>query len=294
MILQGNDLFVSVDGQVIGASKSCTLDLDCDAIPVASPTGGNWVHKIAGKCSWRVITNHLLRADLGITAKIEAQASAHNGLGTGVSSITMGTASKTISSIGLNVVPIRRNTETGAYSLGTPVNYDTYNDTQSASASLVSALNFNAWGGTITNRDIAIALISYDAFGMTTALRTAIANYFQVDMSAVETTPDRQALVIIGMTSASQSNPGIKAYSSGNGATAHVKDYMLNETTVYATPVKSFALRNGQRVTLRLQTDGFGYDYLTGTALVKAVKITSTKGNLMQGSLSFEGSGPLT
>lgn len=63
MILQGNNLIVKADGDVIAAAKSCTLNIDCEIIKVSSPTDGQWEHIIAGMKSWSVSTTHLLKME---------------------------------------------------------------------------------------------------------------------------------------------------------------------------------------------------------------------------------------
>lgn len=66
MILQGKNLIVKADGDVIAAAKSCTLNIDCETIKVSSPTDGQWEHIIAGMKSWSVSTSHLLQMERAI------------------------------------------------------------------------------------------------------------------------------------------------------------------------------------------------------------------------------------
>ena len=63
MILQGKNLIVKANGEVIAAAKSCTLNIDCEIIKVSSPTDGQWEHIIAGMKSWSVSTTHLLKME---------------------------------------------------------------------------------------------------------------------------------------------------------------------------------------------------------------------------------------
>lgn len=63
MILQGKNLIVKANGEVIAAAKSCTLNIECDLIKVSSPTDGQWEHIIAGMKSWSVSTTHLLKME---------------------------------------------------------------------------------------------------------------------------------------------------------------------------------------------------------------------------------------
>ena len=63
MILQGKNLIVKANGDVIAAAKSCTLNIDCEIIEVSSPTDGQWKHIIAGMKSWSVSTTHFVSAE---------------------------------------------------------------------------------------------------------------------------------------------------------------------------------------------------------------------------------------
>ena len=63
MILQGKNLIVKANDEVIAAAKSCTLNIDCEIIKVSSPTDGQWEHIIAGMKSWSVSTTHLLKME---------------------------------------------------------------------------------------------------------------------------------------------------------------------------------------------------------------------------------------
>ena len=60
MILQGKNLYVMVDGVVLAGAKSCDVQVDCETIPVSSPSDGSWENSIAGRKSWSVTTNHLV------------------------------------------------------------------------------------------------------------------------------------------------------------------------------------------------------------------------------------------
>lgn len=66
MILQGKNLIVKTNGDVIAAAKSCTLNIECDIIEVSSPTDGQWKHIITGMKSWSVSTTHLLKMERAI------------------------------------------------------------------------------------------------------------------------------------------------------------------------------------------------------------------------------------
>ncbi len=60
------------------------------------------------------------------------------------------------------------------------------------------------------------------------------------------------------------------------------------------TTIRSMLDRVGQTVRLTFTMRDDPADSLTGAAICTACKITATRGNLIQGSFSWKGSGPLT
>jgi hypothetical protein len=63
---------------------------------------------------------------------------------------------------------------------------------------------------------------------------------------------------------------------------------------VLATPLRDAVAYVGKKFTMSLRVASMPGDILTGTALCKQFKISSNLGNLMQGSFSWTGDGPLT
>ena len=61
MILHGKDLIVSIDGNSMLASKSCTLKVSAKSITKTSPTSGQWEEVLTGKKSWSLSTDHLVK-----------------------------------------------------------------------------------------------------------------------------------------------------------------------------------------------------------------------------------------
>lgn len=64
------------------------------------------------------------------------------------------------------------------------------------------------------------------------------------------------------------------------------------QTTHLVTAVRDMLLRVGETYTLTLRVDDA--DTISGTAICTAAKITATRGNLIQGSFTFEGGGALS
>ena len=77
------------------------------------------------------------------------------------------------------------------------------------------------------------------------------------------------------------------------GTDTHVKFYLEHGEQLRDTPLRDFCLKVGNVYTLRAQTAGLPYDSLTGTAICRSAKIQATRGNLITGSFTFEGTGGL-
>lgn len=63
MIYQGNT--------AIASSKSCTIDVEGEAIEVSSATDGDWTHYIAGRKSWQVTVSFLVAATNDYTSLLD-------------------------------------------------------------------------------------------------------------------------------------------------------------------------------------------------------------------------------
>lgn len=77
---------LSVDGVVIGAAKSCTLDVDVSTVKVSSPTNAEWEHIKARVKKWSVSTEHLLKSNAVPAHMVRAFSSSHNGSDVGPAS----------------------------------------------------------------------------------------------------------------------------------------------------------------------------------------------------------------
>lgn len=69
-LLHGRNLIIKVGGEVLGLSKSCTIQVSAAAIPVSSPNSGQYEENIAGRKKWSVQTNHLMY-NRGITKPMD-------------------------------------------------------------------------------------------------------------------------------------------------------------------------------------------------------------------------------
>lgn len=68
-VLKGKDLIIMADGVALAAAKSCDIEVNCEAIPVSSPTSGDWEDSIPGRKSWKVTTNHLVMSAASMLLK---------------------------------------------------------------------------------------------------------------------------------------------------------------------------------------------------------------------------------
>ena len=59
-LLHGRNLIIKADGEVLGLSKSCTIQVSAATIPVSSPNSGQWEESIPGRKRWEVACSHLM------------------------------------------------------------------------------------------------------------------------------------------------------------------------------------------------------------------------------------------
>lgn len=274
---------ISVDGSVLAASKSCNVDVDVDTIKVSSPTDGAWEHSIPGRKSWKVTTNHLLPNIMSRYPLVKVNSKGW--YQDGASSITFQGLTRTFNTRGIHVV--RYYYEDSVWKADVS-NYDTIGDEGDITDFIADCSNgFGAADGDI------IAICTVDAYVLNDSMKSAIATNLHVPSAQIPLCTLHGAMAIIGALN--NGADGICIAGLGMEAIAHAKAYYFDgNIRSLATPVKTFLQKAGQLFTLQLLLDGFGNDYLTGTAICKSAKITATKSNLLQGSFVWEGSGPLT
>ena len=274
MIYKGRNVIVSAGDSVLAGSKSCSLDVKCDTIPISSPTDGQWENAIAGRKSWSMTTNHLVINYRDYEKVIEAYAGRHTGAGSAPSGVKVNGVSKGSNyGRGLNIIqPLTSDTVT---------TYDTYG-TPSLCGDIVTMLG-NLSNGTV------VAIVSYDAYNMTDALITAIGTTFGIDASNLSKGTSGGSVVIIG-----EKGGGGIARSSLQTSGTHAQLYLLNNHVLTTTPMKDMVLRVGQTYKLRMQVDGYPSDYVQGQAICETAKVQATLGNLVTGSFSWRGIGSLT
>ena len=285
-MLQGRNLIIAINGSTIAAAKSCSVDVQADTIKVSSPTDGEWEHNIAGRKSWQVQTSHLMPNNRDQFTTVTASSPAWGK--DGVPTVTIGAASFASSAArGLHLMRLHK--VNGAWRLDTTV-YDTYSD-DTAITNMVDAITAgdSTWG-----EDEIICICSYDSWRLTEPIRTKISTVLQVPLDEISlaTSPTNKQVAIIGTRG--NGSRGIGLTSEAAVAGTHVSAwYGENKIQVPATILKNHIGKVGTEVTLRMQIDGNGTDYVTGQAIVTAFKSQGSIGNLLTGAFTFKGNGPL-
>lgn len=276
---------VMADGKVIAASKSCTVNVECDDIPVSSPTDGQWEHVIAGRKKWKVTTNHLVVNPSGPYPVIEVTSPVW-GDNTARGSVTFSgqTYSFTAPSIGIGVFGI--SITNGVMEVYPEGWYDTRET--SGITDCISAIE------SAVSENTLVALVCHDTCIINADLRTVISTRLGIPSERIPLVSDTMvSLAAIGNQNAN--GTGIIMVNTGRHNRAHCKASFVEGAYISALEprVKQFLLRVGSTVTLSMQIDNAGTDYLSGQALCTATTLTATNGNLLTGGITWKGSGPL-
>ena len=281
-MLQGRNLIIAINGSTIAAAKSCSVDVQADTIKVSSPTDGEWEHIIAGRKSWQVQTSHLMPNAMQRYPVIEASTLAWNEDGTRAQVTAAGrqfpvTATKGITAMCLRIV-------NGVWQNVWSNTYDTEDADQLTA--LINAIDY--YGET---NDVRV-LTGVDAFTISSALRSKIASALNIPIQNIPTASYHGTFTAIG--SMKEGTHGICCYAQGHVGAAHCKAYYIDNSILsIGNLLKTYIGKVGTEVTLRMQIDGNGMDYVSGTAIVIAFKSQGSIGNLLTGSFTFKGNGPL-
>lgn len=274
---------MAVNDNVLMASKSCSVNIEADVIKVSSATDAEWEHNMAGRRSWSISTNHLLRAvsrESSVMTTFDVVARSWMDPNN-KSYCKVGSDVRYLTSRGLMLVIYQYSN--GLWSYYTGDIYDTYEDGCQDMENDITTL--------LSEHMDRIALItSNDAYMIDQGLAGAITTLMKVPVNSV---PDNQnghgAFCAIG-------GPGINgiAYSqAGRAGYAHASLNTIAGGDVPSSPIKDNVQMIGQQVRLQLSVDGYGKDTLTGNATVKSFRVHASSGNLMSGVFEFVGTGPL-
>ena len=305
MILHGKDLIVSIDGNAALASKSCTLDVSAKSMVKTSPTSGDWEECLAGKKSWSLTTNHLVKKE-------------NNGGGSGTPRFTAAN------------LYFKNNITEGWEARGeghqsTRWSYfdefgDTYNITVleiREMGSVAYTIHFDKDGKSIEriggnyvtlyqylNGQVqdhvpgdysVIAIMTVGEFSIDATTCNLLSSMYHVALPCVEfgrrptagpVSYDTTPIIITGGKNLHH------GFISLNSISNEVI-FGITDAQVY-TPEQGIPNNInmvGQKVSIRM-TDNNG-DVWAGQAEITQFKVTGTKGNLMAGSFSFKGNGEL-
>lgn len=283
-MLQGRNLIIAVNGSTIAGAKSCSVDVQSDTIKVSSPTDGEWEHIIAGRKSWQVQTSHLMPNVMQRYPVIEASTLAWNESGTTRAQVTAAgkqfavTATKGITLMCLRIVD-------GHWSSVWSGTYDT--EDADELAALIHDIDYY---GEVD--DIRV-LTGVDFFTIGSELQAKIASALNIPIQNIPIASGHGTFTAIGRMR--EGTQGICCYAQGQVGAAHCKVYYVDDTILsIGNLLKTYIGKVGTEVTLRMQVDGFGNDYVTGTAIVTAFKSQGSIGNLLTGAFTFKGNGPLS
>ena len=273
-----------VDGVVLAGAKSCDVQVDCETIPVASPSDGSWENSIVGRKSWSVTTNHLVLTRTVPIGKMEAVATAHNGSSQPQTSYCTVNGVRNVGGTrGLRLLTYTWDSGQSTWVQASDTTYDTYASTDACNT-MATAIG-NIASGTL------IFITSFDACAINTTLASVIATKLSIPSAMIPTfAAGRAAVAVVGIAGSG----GVIKTDKQTGAIAYA-ELLLGQGNVPVsdTPVKNLLTKVGTTVTLQLQVDGFASDRLSGTAICKTGKAAATLGNLLTGGWTWKGSGLL-
>jgi hypothetical protein len=284
MVIHGKKIIIKYNGTAIAAAKSCSVNIGTDMQEVSSASDGQWEHYIAGRKSWSFSTDHLVVPSQKTYHMIEA-VSVSNGSTDHPRIIADGvvtTSNLQSRGVALSVY----NLTSGAYVLAGTSVFDTYNDPTGEGASFVGML-------TAVDSGAIVVITSFDSLSITSAMRTALLSGFtnltEADIPLI--TSQRGAFVLIGRKAAQ----AICMSNIGEDNNVHVSLNINKEGfPLSCTPTKDILTKSGAVFNVVIQTEGYALDVLRGSAICNKADIKSNTSNLLQGSFSFKGTGPLT
>ena len=289
MILHGKDLIVSIDGNANMASKSCTLSVSAKSIVKTSPTSGDWEEVLAGKKSWSLTTNHLVKEATDgvpenwdyITAFAISNTLENGWHARGDKEAGIGD-SYIFDEVGLvnGIDVLRVNSKTCQLLENRHFN------------SNASGLNGYLNGNTIGNDDLLLIMTNGEFVLPADVVSTLSETYHAalpfIEMGVVSqwgNTYDNTPLIIACGKNITQ------GYAKLNSIGNDLNFTLVDGTNFVLSGIPGAIDMVGKTVSVRMK-DEHGSEW-AGQAIVKQFKVTGTKGNLMAGSFSFTGNGKL-
>jgi hypothetical protein len=305
MILHGKDLIVSIDGNSMLASKSCTLIVSTKSIVRTSPNSGKWEEVLNGKKSWSLSTDHFMKSEEGGDEPVGNLSTSAFYFG---NNITEGWKAR------------------GEYlTLNLFNRFDEYGDTPGIttieigeSGNIVNIFNFDKNGmatiggnqkslyqylngdvsGYVIDSTAIIAILTVGEFVIGASTCNILSTTYHVALPCVEfgnsptsgeKTYETNPIIIVGGKSITHGFTSLNSISN---------EVVVNLTSGQVYTPKQGIPNNinmvGRKVAIRMtDNDSNNGNVWAGEAIVTQFKVTGTKGNLMTGSFSFKGNGEL-
>lgn len=279
MVFNGKNLIISANGSVLAASKSCSLDVNAQTIKRSSPDAGQWEHSRAGRKSWSLSTNHLMVNVMKNYPLIEVSSPSWWEQENGVTVCFQGL---TKHQIGTGVWLFWFYMDNGVWVAATPQNFDT--TTSQGRTNLAYALSQMSSNHVValSCRDIAI---------IDSSIISQMNTKLHIPTNELKAGTYR-SFVAIG--NVNNSATGLSYMSNDRANGVHAKAYYIDGVIqTIDTPLRNAVQNVGTTFDIQVSMNGNPGDILHGSAICKRFTCQATLGNLLQGSFSFEGSGPL-
>lgn len=286
MIIQGNNLIISANGTPLAASKSCNIEVKADTIEVSDVNDGAWEHSRTGRKSWKVTTNHILKAETMAAKVLEAAGGYGNeayfhmeddqirrmGAGGGYIFIAKWTYNETSELWGYDSVD-------AIYNPTSPYPEDIFISKCTQGLADVGE---------------AFAIINEGSLTMTANMAQALADAVNLDVEDIPTGTNLDTFIaIVGVRSSATSTTSVINTNESDPAIARITLYGPSTTAPTPEPLTEAITKVGTTLTLTMSIRGIQSDTLSGTAICTQCKISAARGNLCTGAFTFEGNGPL-
>lgn len=286
MIIQGRDLIVAVNNVAVAAAKSCTLNVEDDIIEIARHNTQNWKEFTTGLKEWKVSTSQILESQQGSTGVIEVMSTSHNGAEGYYqrrAEVSIVGNKYVVTSRGITLFYVKYDTMTRTYTVSNPTAYDTY-DNPSLCQDIVDELLQPSEPADF------LVMCSCDALTIDQGIEEEISQHY----NCYNIQPVTQARVPFAAI-LSINNPTSSVSVMGDiNSTARLKMQLQDSHPVLAKPMVDQLNMVGKKVWISVKTDGLPNDQLQGWAICREWKEQGSINNLVQGSFSFTGTGPLT
>lgn len=293
MILHGKDLIVSINGNSLLASKSCTLNVSAKSIVKTSPTSGDWEEVLSGKKSWSLTTNHFEKQAESVTPSAITNITAF-----AVTNMTSdGWRARGECKQGANYVFDEAGYIGGIDVLRVNGNTCQLIESQHFSkdaTGLISYLN----DVSITNDDI-LLIMTNGEYVLPANIVSILSTTYHTALPCIEmgrpsewgSTYDTTPIIIACGKGLAQ------GYIAMNSIGNDIHFTLVNGTNLVADGISGNVDMVGQKVTIRIRDaydeSGTRVSKMAGQAIITQFKVTGTKGNLMAGSFSFKGNSEL-